>query len=104
MDAQMKKGVLEMCILNQLHSQDMYGYEITSVIKKAFPNVYEGTVYTILRRLNASNYTETYMGDVSGGPARKYYRITESGREYLASSINEWRDLIAAVEMTGIIR
>jgi len=102
MNAQMKKGVLEMCILNQLHMRDMYGYEIMAVIKEAFADVYEGTVYTILRRMHASRYTDTYMGDVSGGPIRKYYRVTPSGKQYLEESIAEWNDLTTAVRALGI--
>lgn len=103
MNTQLKKGILEMCILFQLTRQDMYGYEIMKIIKDVFNDVYDGSIYTILRRLNKDGYTETYMKDVpSGGPARKYYRITEIGREYSQKMTQEWQMLMAKVKLLGI--
>lgn len=102
MDGQMKKGILEMCILFQLSNSEIYGYEIMKKTKEAFPDVYDGTIYTILRRLHSDGYTETYMGSTSNGPQRKYYRITPSGREYLDKTIGEWKAVNAAVAMIGI--
>lgn len=103
MDTQLKKGILEMCILFQLTQQDMYGYEIMKKIKDIFPDVYDGSIYTILRRLNKEGYTETYMKDVpSGGPARKYYRITEIGKGYSKDMILDWKKLIENVKLLGI--
>jgi PadR family transcriptional regulator, regulatory protein PadR len=94
MDTQLKKGVLEMCILIQLSKQDMYGYEIMKIIQDVFPEVYDGSIYTILRRIRGDGYTETYMKDVpSGGPSRKYYRITAPGREYCGKVITEWEKM-----------
>jgi PadR family transcriptional regulator PadR len=99
MDTQLKKGVLEMCILVQLSKLDMYGYEIMKLIQDVFPEVYDGSIYTILRRLKGEGYTQTYMKDVpSGGPARKYYRITELGREYCDKIISEWSRMAKSVE------
>jgi len=98
MDTQLKKGVLEMCILIQLSKQDMYGYEIMKIIQDVFPEVYDGSIYTILRRINGEGYTETYMKDVpSGGPSRKYYRITTLGREYCDRVITEWEKMTKSV-------
>jgi PadR family transcriptional regulator PadR len=57
MDTQMKKGVLEMCILFKLKEEVLYGYEIMKSVRQIFPDVYEGSTYTILRRLNAAGYT-----------------------------------------------
>lgn len=103
MDTQLKKGILEMCILYQLTKQDMYGYEIMKKIKDTFPDVYDGSIYTILRRLNKEGYTETYMKDIpSGGPARKYYRITVEGKRYSENMIWDWKKLIENVKMLGI--
>ncbi|MDD3169360.1 MAG: PadR family transcriptional regulator [Eubacteriales bacterium] len=99
MDTQLKKGVLEMCILIQLSRQDMYGYEIMKIIQDVFPEVYDGSIYTILRRIKGEGYTETYMKDVpSGGPSRKYYRITASGIEYCDRIITEWEKMTKNVE------
>lgn len=98
MDAQMKKGVLEMCILIQLSKQDMYGYEIMKIIRNVFPDVYDGSIYTILRRMRAEGHAETYMKDIpSGGPSRKYYGITVSGREYCRNSVAEWEKMVEGV-------
>jgi PadR family transcriptional regulator PadR len=98
MDTQLKKGVLEMCILIQLSKQDMYGYEIMKIIQDVFPDVYDGSIYTILRRINGEGYTETYMKDVpSGGPARKYYRITPLGKGYCLKVTEEWEKMTESV-------
>jgi PadR family transcriptional regulator PadR len=98
MDTQLKKGVLEMCILIRLSKQDMYGYEIMKIIQDVFPDVYDGSIYTILRRINGEGLTETYMKDVpSGGPARKYYRITPRGRDYCLKVTAEWEKMTESV-------
>ena len=103
MDTQLKKGILEMCILFQLTKQDMYGYEIMKKIKDIFPDVYDGCIYTILRRLYKEGYTETYLKDVpSGGPGRKYYRTTETGKAYSEDMISDWKKLIENVKLLGI--
>ncbi len=91
MDTQLKKGVLEMCVLIQLSKRDMYGYEIMKIIQDVFPEVYDGSIYAILRRIRDEGYVETYMKDVpSGGPPRKYYKVTAHGREYCGRILAEW--------------
>lgn len=102
MDTQLKKGILEMCILFQLTKGDMYGYEIMKIIKDVFPDVYDGSIYAILRRLNAEGNTETYERESTGGPPRKYYRITEEGRIYCENIIEEWRKVKESVQILGI--
>lgn len=98
MDTQLKKGVLEMCVLIQLSGQDMYGYEIMKIIQDVFPDVYDGSIYTILRRIRGEGYAETYMRDVpSGGPARKYYRITAAGIKYCERVTAEWEKMTLGV-------
>lgn len=99
MDTQLKKGVLEMCVLIQLSKRDMYGYELMKIIQDVFPEVYDGSIYTILRRIRGEGYTETYMKDVpSGGPPRKYYRITPPGRKYSEKVKAEWDRMTKSVE------
>ena len=98
----MKKGILEMCILFQISKREMYGYEIMKIIKEAFPEVHEATIYTILRRLNSDGYTETYFGDTSNGPQRKYYKITNFGSENLNININEFEGIVKSVRNLGI--
>ena len=95
--AQMKKGVLELCILHICSEQDRYGYEIMKLVTEAFPEINESTIYAVLRRLHADGCTESYTGSVSGGPQRKYYRITPAGRSLLQANLAAWnkaRDLI----------
>lgn len=102
MDTQLKKGILEMCILFQLTKSDMYGYEIMKIIKDVFPDVYDGSIYAILRRLNADGHTETYVRESTEGPPRKYYRVTPDGKEYCKNITDEWKLLKDKVEILGI--
>lgn len=99
---QMKKGVLEMCILHICNENDMYGYEIMKRVTDAFPEINESTIYAVLRRLNADGSTESYTGTVSGGPQRKYYRITDSGRKQLDEMTEMWKSTVNAVCKIGI--
>jgi Predicted transcriptional regulators len=102
MDAQLKKGVLEMCILYKLKDEPLYGYELMKSVRLSFPEVYEGTIYTILRRLNASGYASITKIESPNGPARKYYHLTEEGQAYLNRMIREWKELVENVAAIGI--
>lgn len=97
MDAQFKKGVLELCVLSQLSESDRYGYELTEAISEQMA-VTAGTLYLILKRLKDNGYLETYLKESSSGPARKYYHLTGSGREYQKSQKEEWLQFIKKVE------
>ena len=97
MNTQFRKGVIEMCILALIDKKDMYGYEIVQAISR-HTDINEGTVYPILRRLTMENYFSTYLAESTEGPARKYYRITESGKAYLENAIKEWRQTTDFVE------
>lgn len=102
MDAQMKKGVLEMCILFKLKDEPLYGYELMKSVRQVFPDVYEGSIYTILRRLNATGYTDITQQESPNGPARKYYGITQDGRDYLNEILAEWKIIASGVSSFGI--
>lgn len=102
MDGQMKKGVLEMCVLFEISKKEVYGYELLKTIGGLFPEIDRSTVYGVLRRLNADGKTESRKGSVSGGPPRKYYRITEKGQAALRNSIREWHLLRNAAAQLGI--
>jgi PadR family transcriptional regulator PadR len=93
MDSQLKKGILEICILNRIAKAPAYGYPLMKQVAEHFPDVSESTVYAILRRLAASGYTEVFYGTESGGPERKYYRITGEGAAYLQNGLAEWERL-----------
>ena len=99
---QMKKGVLELSILYTLTTDELYGYYIMKRITELFPEINESTVYAVLRRLHADGCTECYFGEHSGGPKRKYYRVTPKGREELRKMLSEWRDITGAMEKLGI--
>ncbi|MCE5236511.1 MAG: PadR family transcriptional regulator [Clostridiaceae bacterium] len=96
MNAQFKKGVLELCVLSLLKKGDAYGYELAERLSKAIEPA-EGTVYPLLRKLKEDGLCETYMSDASGGPPRKYYRITEAGRKRELELGEEWFDFVKSV-------
>ena len=98
MDIQLKKGVLEYCLLHQIAKKERYGYELLKQMAEAFPSVQESTIYAILRRLRTNGLAETYDGTISGGPARKYYQITEEGRTNLLQMKQDLEDLVHAVD------
>ena len=79
MNTQYKKGVLELCVLALLHRRDCYGYEISELLAQRIA-IADGTVYPLLRKLKADGLLTTYLQEESGGPPRKYYKLTELGR------------------------
>lgn len=89
MNAQFKKGALELCVLSIIKEKDMYGYELVQNISNSIM-VNEGTIYPILRRLTKEGYLETYMVESTGGPARKYYKLTSTGNDYFIGMKEEW--------------
>lgn len=102
MDTQLKKGVLAMCILYQIRDKEEYGYEILRRVQAAFPDVYDGSVYAVLRRLAAEGYAETILRPSDSGPPRKYYRITSGGQAYLKTALEDWQALQRQVRELGI--
>ncbi len=93
MDIQLKRGLLEVCVLAAIKSADSYGYQI---IKDVSPHIEisESTLYPILRRLEAADALTVYSVE-HNGRLRKYYRITESGLARLAAFREEWREIMA---------
>ena len=75
MNAQFKKGVLELIVLVAVSNRDMYGYELVAEVSKVV-NVKEGTIYQILKRLTNEHYFETYLRESTEGPPGKYYHLT----------------------------
>ncbi|NLA84076.1 MAG: PadR family transcriptional regulator [Clostridiales bacterium] len=80
MNIQYKKGVLELCVLSLLKKHDCYGYEISEYLSNHI-DIADGTVYPILRKLKKEGLLSTYMQEESRGPPRKYYSLTNLGRE-----------------------
>ena len=89
MNIQYKKGVIELCILAILSKRDMYGYELSDFISKKI-DISDGTVYPILRKLKADGLVKTYLSEESGGPPRKYYSLTQTGKQQFSSDAKDW--------------
>ena len=97
MNAQFKKGALELCVLSKLVEADRYGYELTDAISQQMV-IATGTLYLILKRLKDEAYVETYLVESGEGPARKYYHLTEKGKEYQAKLKTEWIEFVNVVQ------
>lgn len=98
MNAQFKKGVLELIVLVAVSSRDMYGYELVAEVSKVV-NVKEGTIYPILKRLTNEHYFETYLRESTEGPPRKYYHLTAAGIMHLDEIRKEWEDFSKSVNI-----
>ena len=95
---QLRKGLLELAILNVLGAGPLYGYEIVRRLGDVDGLVItEGTVYPILSRLKNEAYVETYIQESPEGPPRKYYRLTGRGREELRRMNQHWERLHGAI-------
>jgi len=95
-NVQFKKGVLELCVLVLLDKKDRYGYELVQKISDQI-EISEGSVYPLLRRLTKEEYFTTYLKESTEGPSRKYYQLTDKGREYLYELIDEWNEFSRGV-------
>jgi PadR family transcriptional regulator PadR len=95
-DIQLKKGVLELCVLALLSQRDSYAYEIASHLADGI-GMGEGTIYPLMRRLQADRLVETYLQESSAGPPRKYYRLSEAGRASFAEQRAAWASFSGAV-------
>lgn len=93
MNPQMKKGFLEMCILNLIKKEDMYGYDILKVMNQYFPEINESAFYAILRRIHKAGATEVYFIETDVGPRRKYYKLTKLGESELEQYVLDWQKL-----------
>lgn len=97
MNSQFKKGALELCVLSQLIDADRYGYQLTDAISKEM-SIAPGTLYLVLKRLKEEELVETYLVESEEGPARKYYHLTEKGKEHQAMLAKEWNEFVKAVQ------
>ena len=97
--AQMRKGVLEFCILSVLKNKDAYVAEILISLKEAKLLVVEGTIYPLLTRLKNSELLNYRWEESTTGPPRKYYTLTESGQLFLVELTTTWNELHNAVTL-----
>jgi len=96
MNAQFKKGVLELCVLALLIYKDRYGYDLVNEISKNV-EISEGTIYPLLRRLKNVGYVTTYLQESCGGAPRKYYRLTQEGKKVTESLKRDWFGFVKKV-------
>jgi len=95
--AQMRKGVLEYCILLILENKPLYVSDIIQDMEKSKMIVVEGTLYPMLTRLKNEGYLGYRWEESLQGPPRKYYELTEAGKFFLNELGNAWNELVEAV-------
>jgi len=97
--AQMRKGILEYCILSILNRKEAYPSDILSALKEGKLLVVEGTLYPLLTRLKNAGLLSYRWEESTGGPPRKYYQITELGKTFLKDMETTWLELQSAVKL-----
>lgn len=98
--AQMRKGILELCILHLLGQKSAYASEIIAALKDQELIIVEGPLYPLLTRLKNDGLLEYRWEESSSGPPRKYYSLTEAGSQAREELQNTWRKLAQAVDAT----
>lgn len=101
MNKEMLKGTVDILILSVLLEKDNYGYEISKTIKEKSDDLFEileATMYLALKRLEKQKAIEAYWGDETGGGRRRYFKITDLGKEQLEKSISDWKQTVQLVD------
>ena len=96
MDKEIMKGSIDILLLSMISSREMYGYEIVKVLKEKSDEAYnmsEGTLYPALKRLEKKKWLESYWAEFPSGGRRKYYRMTDDGRNELDRKLGEWNNI-----------
>lgn len=93
MEAQLKHGLLEVCVLTSLYKEDSYGYRIIKDISP-YIKISESTLYPILRRLESGSYLSVYSVE-HNGRLRKYYKITDTGRKKIDDFLTSWEEVMS---------
>ncbi len=94
---QLKRGVLELCVLALLSRGDAYAYEIASRLAKGI-DMGEGTIYPLMRRMQSDGLVDTYLVESQSGPPRKYYKLTTAGEASFTAQKAEWTAFSKAVD------
>lgn len=92
MDIQLKKGLLDFCVLAVLNKSDSYGYQIIKDVSTCI-EISESTLYPILKRLETGSYLKTYSVE-HNSRLRKYYQITKEGKEHINKFLTEWQQVM----------
>ena len=96
---QLRKGALELAVLNALNGDRLYGYDIVRILRRHEGlMIADGTVYPILSRLKADGLVKATIEESPDGPPRKYYELTRAGREALAEMNTAWDALVSSLE------
>lgn len=91
---QLRKGMLELCVLNTIKGTSLYGYDIVRKLRDIKGLVIsEGTIYPILSRLKKEHFVETFIEESNEGPARKYYKLTQKGKAMLEVMNKYWNEI-----------
>lgn len=96
MDAQLKRGLMEICVLAATQGKDTYGYQIIKDISPKL-EMTESTLYPILKRLETGNFLSVYNVE-HNGRLRKYYRITDAGKLRINDFVREWDEVVSLYE------
>lgn len=96
MDIQLKRGILDVCVLAAIKREDSYGYKIIKDISP-YIDISESTLYPILKRLEAAGQISVYSIE-HNGRLRKYHRITDAGKKRISEFLEEWNSVIKAYE------
>ena len=94
---QLKKGVLELCVLALLARGDGYAYDIAAQLATGI-DMGEGTIYPLMRRMQTAGLVKTYLIETPNGPPRKYYKLTAMGRAAYAAQKAQWEVFARSVE------
>jgi len=94
---QLKRGTLELCVLALVSRGDCYGYELVNRISDSM-HITEGTIYPLLKRLKDNGSISSYIVESQEGPPRKYYQITDTGKQEKERQATEWHDFSESVE------
>lgn len=105
--SQMRKGILEYCILAIISENEVYTTDILDKLKEAKLIIVEGTLYPLLTRLKNENILTYRWIESNQGPPRKYYKLTDEGKVFLKEMFKEWNELVYSVnkctqQMLGI--
>lgn len=98
--AQMRKGILELCVLSIISEEEAYPSDIIGKLKESKLIVVEGTLYPLLNRLKNSQLLNYTWKESKSGPPRKYYHLTDTGKEFLNGLLETWKELNHAVNQS----
>ena len=96
-EVQLKRGVLELCVLAHLAAADNYAYEIATFLAREI-GMGEGTIYPLMRRMQSDGLLDDYLVESPSGPPRRYYRLTRAGRARLSAHRETWDEFSRAID------